>query len=148
MTPGRAAPGSVPPLSAMPPTALESQQARGADREELGRIVRETWVAWAREQAVLKPSWLVPWDELDPGQREVDMRIGEAVARATGALAPRELREAMAETRKLREKLAAVAGELAARAAKTADSPSAVDIGLNYAYGQAAVLVRAGLDAS
>ena len=51
-------------------------------REDLGRLVRETWVAWAREQRDPKLSWLVPWEELDDGQREVDMRIGEAVAAA------------------------------------------------------------------
>lgn len=51
-----------------------------ADREALGRLVRETWVAWAREQADAKPSWLLPWEELAERDREVDMRIGEAVA--------------------------------------------------------------------
>ena len=50
------------------------------DREPYGRIVRETWVAWACEQRDRKLSWLVPWDNLDAGQREVDMRIGSAVA--------------------------------------------------------------------
>lgn len=50
------------------------------DREPLGRIVRETWVAWAREQPNPKRDWLTGWDELDDGQREVDMRIGSAVA--------------------------------------------------------------------
>ena len=49
-------------------------------REPLGRIVRETWVAWAKEQENPKPSWLAGWDELDDGQREVDMRIASAVA--------------------------------------------------------------------
>jgi hypothetical protein len=48
-------------------------------REALGRLVRRVWVKWAREQAEPTPSWLVPWERLDPGQREVDMRIGEAV---------------------------------------------------------------------
>jgi hypothetical protein len=52
------------------------------DREALGRLVRETWVQWAREQPDPKPSWLVPWEQLDEGQREVDCRIGEAVAAA------------------------------------------------------------------
>lgn len=56
-----------------------------ADREALGRLVRETWVTWAREQPDPKPSWLTGWDELDEGQREVDMRIGEAVAAAERA---------------------------------------------------------------
>jgi hypothetical protein len=52
-------------------------------REVLGRIVRETWTAWAAEQPDPKPSWLTPWGpDLDPGQREVDCRIGEAVAAA------------------------------------------------------------------
>jgi hypothetical protein len=51
-------------------------------REELGRVVRDTWVAWAREQPDPKPSWLTGWNELDDGQREVDMRIGVAVVRA------------------------------------------------------------------
>ena len=50
------------------------------DREALGRLVRETWVAWAAEQPDPKGSWLTGWDELDAGQREVDMRIGHAVA--------------------------------------------------------------------
>ncbi len=50
------------------------------DREMLGRLVRHAWVRWAREQPDPKPSWLVGWDELDAGQREVDMRIGETVA--------------------------------------------------------------------
>lgn len=74
-------------------------------REELGRVVRGVWVTWAREQADARHSWLVPWDDLDDGQREVDMRIGEAVAavererimaglpeRITGALTRIELR--------------------------------------------------------
>ena len=52
------------------------------DREALGRLVRETWVKWASEQPGPKPSWLTGWDDLDDGQREVDMRIGEAVAAA------------------------------------------------------------------
>lgn len=51
------------------------------DRDHLGRVVRETWVAWAREQPDPKPSWLTGWDQLDAGQREVDKRIGEAIAR-------------------------------------------------------------------
>lgn len=51
--------------------------------DDLGRIVRETWVDWARQQPGAKPSWLVPWSGLDEGQREVDRRIGAAVAAAS-----------------------------------------------------------------
>lgn len=48
-------------------------------RELLGRWVRQVWVQWASEQPDPKSSWLLPWEELDDGQREVDMRIGEAL---------------------------------------------------------------------
>jgi len=51
------------------------------DREQLGRLVREIWVAWAREQPNPKPSWLKPWEELSEPDREVDRRIGEGIAR-------------------------------------------------------------------
>jgi len=51
------------------------------DREPLGRLVRETWIDWALEQpGAIKPAWLTRWEDLDDGQREVDMRIGAAVA--------------------------------------------------------------------
>lgn len=52
------------------------------DRESLGRIVRETWVNWALEQPDVADhaSWIVPWDKLPERDREVDMRIGSAVA--------------------------------------------------------------------
>ena len=48
-------------------------------RELVGRFVRQIWVEWAREQPDPKPSWLLPWESLDEGQREVDMRIGAAL---------------------------------------------------------------------
>jgi hypothetical protein len=48
-------------------------------REPFGRRLREIWVKWASEQPDPKPSWLLPWDELDEGQREVDMRMGAAL---------------------------------------------------------------------
>jgi hypothetical protein len=58
-------------------------------REALDRLVREVWAEWAREQPDPKPSWLTDWDDLDAGQREVDMRIGETVA-AVARAAERE----------------------------------------------------------
>lgn len=57
-----------------------------AVRESLGRLVRNVWLKWAREQPHPKPSWLVPWESLDEGQREVDMRIGEALFEAGQSL--------------------------------------------------------------
>lgn len=48
-------------------------------RELVGRLVRQVWVQWAREQPDPKPSWLLPWEGLDDGQREADMRIGAAL---------------------------------------------------------------------
>lgn len=70
-------------LAALPSDAvrLAPQGQVRADRESLGRLVREVWVQWATEQSDPKPSWLTGWDELDDGQREVDMRIGEALVR-------------------------------------------------------------------
>jgi NTP pyrophosphatase (non-canonical NTP hydrolase) len=48
-------------------------------RELLGRLVRQVWVQWAQEQPDPRPSWLLPWEDLDDGQKEADMRIGEAL---------------------------------------------------------------------
>ena len=50
------------------------------DREHLGRIVREVWIAWAKEQPNPKPSWLVPWEGLSEPDKEVDRRIGKRLA--------------------------------------------------------------------
>lgn len=50
-----------------------------APRDDLGRTLREVWVAWAREQPDAKPSWLVPWEQLDEAHKEVDRRMAEAL---------------------------------------------------------------------
>ncbi len=50
-----------------------------SDDEELGRLVRDTWIVWAREQPNPKPSWLVPWEGLGEPDRDVDRRIGAAI---------------------------------------------------------------------
>lgn len=47
------------------------------ERERLGKLVREVWMAWAKEQPNPKPSWLVPWEGLSEPDKEVDRRIGE-----------------------------------------------------------------------
>lgn len=47
------------------------------DREALGKEVRAVWIGWAKEQPLVKPSWLQPWEELTEPEREVDRRIGE-----------------------------------------------------------------------
>jgi hypothetical protein len=51
-------------------------------RELVGRFVRQVWLEWAREQPAVKTAWLLPWEDLDEGQREVDMRIGAALFEA------------------------------------------------------------------
>jgi hypothetical protein len=48
-------------------------------RERLGRVVREAWIAWAKEQKETKDSWLSPWEELAEPFKEADRRIGQAV---------------------------------------------------------------------
>ncbi len=55
----------------------------GIDRDVLGRIVRDAWIAWAKTQPDPKPSWLVPYDELSEPDKEADRQIGEAVRRAS-----------------------------------------------------------------
>ena len=77
-------------------------------REPLGRLVHDTWVAWAMEQPGAKPSWLVTWDQLpeDDPQREVDMRIGAAVAVQAVA-------DAKVEVDKMRATVMAAHSELA-----------------------------------
>ena len=86
-----------------------SSLAAGSDPEALGRIVRETWVNWAKEQpdAGGHPSWLVPWDELPERDREVDRRIGSAVA----AMA---VHDADLEALELRKRLVLVGAHLPA----------------------------------
>ncbi len=69
-------------------TVGASRQAPSLDRESLGRIVREVWIAWAYEQAAPKPSWLVPWEGLSECDREVDRRIGERIAHEALASQP------------------------------------------------------------
>jgi len=62
--------------------APREQRTEGdLDREILGQLVRSVWIAWAKEQSDPKPSWLVEWDGLSEPDKEVDRRIGEAVAR-------------------------------------------------------------------
>ena len=69
-------------MTSPPVTAATDEVPRELPDEVLGRLVRGVWCRWAREQPDAKASWLVPWDGLDEGQREVDIRIGRAVAKA------------------------------------------------------------------
>lgn len=81
---GWACPGLAPDGSAcgyelrtFPGVPLQGDELR----EHLGRVVRDTWVACASEQDDPKPSHLTGWDELDDWNKEVDRRIGDAIAR-------------------------------------------------------------------
>ena len=56
---------------------IEEAEQVARDRELLGRLVREVWVAYCVEIGDTKPSHLAPWDELTEDEREVDRRIGE-----------------------------------------------------------------------
>jgi hypothetical protein len=48
-------------------------------RDAGGRIVRNAWIAWAKTTTNPKPSWLVPYDQLDEWNKEADRQIYEAV---------------------------------------------------------------------
>jgi hypothetical protein len=58
------------------------------EREAGGRLVREVWIEWAREQPNPKPSWLVPWEGLAEPDRDVDRRIAERLTLAARAAQP------------------------------------------------------------
>lgn len=76
--------------------------------ETLGRLVRGIWVQWASEQPNPKPSWLAPWEQLLPGDQEVDMRIGLGVAAVVASGG-----EDHATLRAVRESMVAAMRELA-----------------------------------
>ena len=48
------------------------------DREPYGRIVHEIRLAYNTE--LPHPSGVLPWEQREEGQKEMDMRIGSAVA--------------------------------------------------------------------
>lgn len=83
------------------------------DREALGRVVREEWIAWAKEQAQIrnvKSTWLTPWEELSEPDKEVDRRIGERlvfVAKANSLDALRMADDALVMARNKRVQLEA-----------------------------------------
>ena len=53
------------------------------ERTELGKIVREVWIAWATQlpaaMQYIMYDRTVSWDNLNDAQREVDRRIGETL---------------------------------------------------------------------
>lgn len=51
------------------------------DNEFLGKVVRDVWMDFAREQENPKASWLVPWEDLDEPMKDVDRRIGVTLVR-------------------------------------------------------------------
>jgi hypothetical protein len=53
-----------------------------AERDRLGQLVRSAWEdwAWAQPDVDTHPSWTAPYDLLPERDREVNRRIGEAVA--------------------------------------------------------------------
>jgi hypothetical protein len=62
-----------------PMTSDNARTSATPDRDDLGRMVREAWVAWAKEQCAPKPSWLAPYDDLSEADKEADRRIGKAL---------------------------------------------------------------------
>ena len=49
--------------------------------EGLGRLVRETWIAWACQQEDIEkhPNWCIPWELLPQRDKEVDIKIALAL---------------------------------------------------------------------
>jgi hypothetical protein len=77
------------------------------DREQLGRIVRKAWLEWLRTNPSVsgqRPvSWSAEWDTLKEEDKEVDRRIGVAVAEAVLA-SERGRDEELAKLQELRSK--------------------------------------------
>ena len=71
-------------------------------RDFYGQIVRMAWVEWAKTQPSPKPSWLVPWADLDEADKEADRCIGDAVVKATVSS---DLERARAEVERLTREL-------------------------------------------
>lgn len=51
-------------------------------REDVGRLVRDTWIAYCLEIGDTKASHIAPWEELSEQDKEADRRIGDAVIAA------------------------------------------------------------------
>jgi hypothetical protein len=45
-------------------------------KDQVGKMVREAWVDWAKTHPSPKPSWLLPYEKLDESDKEADRRIG------------------------------------------------------------------------
>lgn len=61
----------------MTPRSQPALPLTAEDRECLGRMVRQEWVAFAMTQPHPKSHHLWPWELLDEDDKEVDRRIGE-----------------------------------------------------------------------
>lgn len=64
-------------LLVTPPPAAAPGAVQTPDRETLGRMVRDVWLEHQRAKPHPKPENLRPWDELDEGAKEVEMKMGE-----------------------------------------------------------------------
>lgn len=71
-------PSPPPPQPAVEWTALKGDEA---GRELGGKLVRDLWIEWAREQPNPKPSWLIPWSELPEPDKEADRQIYEGITK-------------------------------------------------------------------
>lgn len=69
------------------------------DPDELGRIVREEWVAWAKRQPNNFQHWLAAWEDYPEASRDLARRTGERLfaVGAAWASAPGLLREELEE---------------------------------------------------
>jgi len=56
--------------------------------DDLGKIVRDAWIEWAKEQPSPKASWLVPYEELSQPDKDADIRIGWAVVNSCNKSIP------------------------------------------------------------
>lgn len=60
---------------------IEAQTRCDDENDELGKRVRQAWIAYCLETGDTKPSHIAPWEELSEWDKEADRRIGKAIAR-------------------------------------------------------------------
>lgn len=90
---------------------LTAERALSVDREWLGKLVRLAWVKWAQTQPDAKPSWLLPWEELDEPNKEADRQIGEFIASQCVTPEMLKLESRLAKAERERDELQGIANE-------------------------------------
>jgi hypothetical protein len=110
------------PAQAEQPTSVASGMAAGEVTDDnLGRAVRQEWVAFARTLEAPKAHWLEPYEALSEDMKEVDRRIGRALHNAGRASRDAEVAEFRRALGSAKDQLDKWRGVLSERDAEVAE---------------------------